>query len=158
MLHWIVTTPLQNVQTACDVAVNIGEEIFKAVANPRLGGQVNHHIALLSLEQLLHPLPVPEVQVVKVVEGKPGAFDTLEAAVTVASAGHLDPLPADACLTQSSELQVDIVVVIEIVQSHHLMAIRQQPLHQMKPDKSRSAGDQYLPFAHSRLFDSLLVT
>src|SRR5690625_7488780 len=94
--------------------------VLEAVANSRLGGQMDHHIKLLPLEQLLHPLSVPEVQVVEVVERKPGALDTLQSAVAITATGHLKTLPADTRLTQPSELQIDIVVVVEIVQSHHL--------------------------------------
>src|SRR5690606_32296429 len=51
----------QDIEEADDVAVNVGMGIFEAVANARLGGEVDDAVELIGGEASLHRHPVAEI-------------------------------------------------------------------------------------------------
>lgn len=58
------------------------------------------------------------------------------------------------CARRAS-LEAHFVVVIEVVDTDHLMAVSAEPLHQMKADKTSGACDQIL---HGNTFNSLGIS
>jgi len=62
VLHAGVTAALQHREVAREVGVGVGEGLLQGVADPRLGGQVDHLIESFGLEQRGHGSPVCQVQ------------------------------------------------------------------------------------------------
>lgn len=58
MLDGIVSARLQDVVEPNDVALNVHIRILDAVANTRLGGQIDYYLGLVLLEQFVDELPV----------------------------------------------------------------------------------------------------
>ena len=92
----------QDVHKAQDVAIYIGVRILQGITHTRLGGKVNDAVELFSSKQPRDTLPVDHVH-----------LDKTKARV------RREPIEA-------TFFQGDIVIVIEIVQPHDLVAARQQ--------------------------------
>ena len=96
----------------------------EAVPHPRLGRQMHHHLRPDLFPKFFHPGAVTKI-------------------------GLHKPEPFLFCQPrQPGLLELGIVIVIQIIQTDHGIALLQQPLAQMIPDKSGRPGDQNLP-AHA---------
>ena len=112
MARGMMTAALQQIDEAHDVGVHIGVGIFKGIAHTGLSRQVDHHVKGFAAKKVVHRGTVGQIDLRK---GK--------------------PLPGFQ-LFQAVALQVDVVVVVEVVQSHHLDAVIQQAPGQVKTDEA----------------------
>src|SRR5690349_8157720 len=115
MLDAVVTATFQNMQEAHHVAVYIGMRIGEGIAHSGLRSKVRYTIKMRLCKKLLKTRPIFESE-----PGKGKAWLAQQ-------------------LVQSRLLQPDIIVVVEIIETHNLVATLQQALCEVKPDESRSA-------------------
>ena len=108
----------QDVEEAHDVGVDVGVRIFEAVAHPRLGGEIDHMARLRLGEDGGHAVTVGQV----------------ELQVAIAGVALQDREPRG--------LQLGIVVGIEAVEAHDLVAALEQPAAEVEADEAGRAGDQ----------------
>lgn len=120
MLHLMMAARLENVEKADDVRVDIRARMVDAVPHTSLRREVDDNVRLILLEQRRDRRLIRQV-----------ALDKRECRIL---AQNLQP----------ALLQADIIVIIEIIKADNRRPKPQQPLRQMKADKSRSAGDQDL--------------
>jgi hypothetical protein len=118
VLHTVVAATLQDVGEARDIALDIGMRIHQRIAHPGLGGQMHHAVEPVLLEQRLHARAVRHIQ-----------LHELKA--------RLAREPRQAVM-----LELGVVVVVQIVQAHHLVAAGEQDLADMHADKAGRAGNQ----------------
>jgi len=127
----VMAASLQHRQGTGEVAVCVGKGVVQGVAHPGLGTEVDHPIeplpGTLAGKECRHGLPVREIATL---EAKPGQRQE----------------PGQARL-----LQAHLVVVVEIVETDHLVALLDEPLRQVKPDEAGGAGDEILHCAFSRM-------
>jgi hypothetical protein len=124
VLHPAVPAAFKDVDETYQVAVDVGVGIFQGVAHPGLGGQVDHLGKPLGGEQSRDPGTVRQVH--------PG-----KAKVGVSHE-----------LRQTSLLEADVVVVVEVVEPDDFIATVEQAFRQVIPDEASSAGYQQL--CHSK--------
>ena len=117
MLRRRAAAAFEHIGKAHEIAVDIGMGILDAVANPRLGGEVEHPFRPCLVPDALEPRPVGEID-----EGQ------LE---TVALVEH----------PTATLLQSDVVIGRQIVKADHGEAVAQQPLAEVKADEARGTGD-----------------
>ena len=111
-------TRLHHRQVARQVGPFIGEGVFKAVANARLRGQMDHDFRLCVLERSVERISILDHEFMRG-EG--------------------------VCLAQQGmarALEGDIVIGRHAIYADDYMAVRQQPARQMEADETRRAGDQ----------------
>ena len=108
----------QDVQEADDVGVHVGARALEAVADAGLGGEIDHRIGLDLGEEGRDAVAVGEVDL----------------RVAVAGLG-LE-------VGQAGGLQRRVVVGVEVVEAHDLVAARQQPARQVEADEAGRAGDE----------------
>ncbi len=116
----VLAAPLQHCQHAGEVALAVGKRVFQRVAHPRLGAQVDH------------PLELPL--------GKQGGHASLVRQLAL----HEAKMGEGGQHRQASLLEAHLVVVVEVVEPHHLMTRLAQPSGHVKTDKAGGAGDQIL--------------
>ncbi|MNH27213.1 hypothetical protein D3C79_873160 [compost metagenome] len=118
---------LQHSEGAGEVAVGVGEGVVEGIAHPGLGAEVDHPFEPLPGKQCRHG----------------GAIGEIEALEAKAGQG------AEA--REARLLQAHLVVVIQVVDADHLMALGTEPLRQVKADEAGGAGDQVFHWGRSRL-------
>ncbi len=116
----VLAAPLQHRQHAGEVALAVGKGVFQRVAHPRLGTQVDHPLELPLGKQGGHAGPVRQLALYEAKVGEGGQH------------------------RQASLFEAHLVVVVEVVQPHHLMTRLAQPSGDVKTDKTGGAGDQIL--------------
>ena len=118
VLHPVMAAPLQHREGAVEIAVGVGEGVVQRIAHPGLGPQVDHPIEPLAGKERRHGCAIGEVHPL---EAKTGQWQQQG---------------------QPRLLQADLVVVVEVVQANHLMAVAAEPLRHMEADEAGGAGDQ----------------
>ena len=98
MFDTVVTAALEHVRRAHDVAVDVGERVLDRVTDPRLRREVDHPLELLLREEIRHPRAIREVE-----------LDEAEARER-------------AQLLEPRVLEAHVVVVVEVVEAHDLVA------------------------------------
>ena len=109
---------LDDIERANDVRVDIGPRMLEAVADPRLRGEVDHHLGLEVPRSGQHPVGVLQ---------------------------HADvgaKFPQLREFGVSIFLQLDVVVRRHAVDAQHFVPLSQQPLGEMKTDETGSSRDQ----------------
>ena len=138
MLHVEVAAALKNVQKAHPVAVHVGIGIFYRVAHACLCRQMYYLVKLNLVEQHVECALVLDVEAQKSVVGPFAAHG----AVAHGQAGvGLNSRPAQAIVFKFGR-----VVVVDVVNSHHLVASFGQHFGATAADKSGRAGYKYLHF------------
>ncbi|MNN59508.1 hypothetical protein D3C81_1746270 [compost metagenome] len=127
MLHPVMTAALEDGERAVQIAVGIGKGVVQRIAHPGLGPQVDHPIEPLAGKERRHGGAIGEIAPL---EAKSGQWQQ----------------QCQPCL-----LQADLVVVVEVVEADHLMAVATEPLRHMEADEAGGAGDQILHRVCSRL-------
>lgn len=117
MLHLMMTTCLENVEEADDVRVDIRARMVDAVPHTSLRREIDDNVRLILIEQRRDCRLIRQV--------------TLDKRERRILAQDLQP----------ALLQADIIVIIDIIKADNRRPEPQQPLRQMKADKSRSTGD-----------------
>ena len=120
----VVAATLEHVQRAGDIARHIGVRILERVAHAGLRREVHHSIEFLALEEVRHAAVVGEVE-----------LDDAEARQRLEA-------------REAGALEVDVVVVVEVVEPHDLIAARDEALRDMRADEPGGARDEDL---HARL-------
>jgi hypothetical protein len=133
MLYSKIPDPFDNVQKTIYVAAYIGIRIFYAVADSRLCGEVAHQIEFVIQKKLVDRSFIRKIELIKQTAVMRG--------LDPAPVG--DVFPVETALVQSGELQVDIVIIVEIVDTDHLMTSRNQPFMHMVTDESGVSRYQY---------------
>ncbi|VXA81567.1 hypothetical protein AERO8C_120094 [Aeromonas veronii] len=118
VLDPVVTTPFQHRQHTGEVAVGIGERIVDGVTHPRLRPQMDHPLETMTGKESRHRFAICQIQPLEVKMGETGQ------------------------LGQPRLFQTHLVVVVEVVDPHHLMTCGAQLAGHMKADKTGDAGDQ----------------
>lgn len=118
VLDAVVPARFQDVGEALHVGINIGVRVGKRIAHPGLGRQVDDALGLFSGKQVGHALAVSHVQL-------------MEGEVRVA-----------AEVRQARFFQSDVVIVVQVVNAHHLVAPRQQAQAGVHANKTGRAGDE----------------
>ena len=118
MSHLVVAAALQHVGKTHHIAVDVGQRVLQRITHPGLGPQVDHAVKLPGLEQLGHAGAVGQVHFHKAEVGVGGE------------------------LGQAAFFERHRVIVVEVVQPHHLVAASQQPCRDRAPDKTGSTGQQ----------------
>src|SRR4051794_5063763 len=118
MLDAVVAAAFEHSQRALNIAVDVRERRLDAVANAGLRAEMNDASELLRCEQLCHRFAIGEIE-----------LDELE---VLASAEDLEP----------SVLQRDVVVLIEVVETDHLVAALEQCPRRMKTNESGGACNE----------------
>lgn len=117
MLHRVMAARLEDIEETDDVRVDIRARMVDAVPHTSLRREIDDNVRLILLEQRRDRRLIRQV-----------ALDKRERRIL---AQDLQP----------ALLQADIVVVIDIIKADNRRPEPQQPLRQMKADKSRSTGD-----------------
>lgn len=120
MFHLMMAACLEDVEEADDVRVDIRARVVDAVPHASLRREIDDNVRLILLEQRRDRRLIRQV-----------ALDKRERRIL---AQDLQP----------ALLQADIVIIIDIIKANNRRPEPQQPLREMKADKSRSAGDQDL--------------
>ena len=113
-----VPAGLENVREADEVAVDVGLRVGQRVAHAGLGREVNDLVEALTGEQVGDGPPVRDVH-------------RLEAKLRA----RAEPREPDV-------LESGIVVVVQVVQAHDVVAAREQRLRGMHADEARRTGHQ----------------
>jgi hypothetical protein len=108
----------QHVDETDEVAVHVGMGVHEGIPHPRLGAQVDDRFEAMRLEQLLHPLPVGQIEA-----KEPERRDLLQ-------------------LAETGLFEIHAVVVVEVVQTEHLIPPLQQGAGEMEPDETGRSGDE----------------
>ena len=128
-------TRFQNVQEACDIALDVGIRVLDRITHPGLRRQIDRRIEPLGFEQGVDKGLVRQVGPDETVAGQYG---------TRRKRVFRERLrPRNPRLRQTGMLQPHGIIVVDIVETHHLVAPFRQPADGMVPDKSGSAGNQY---------------
>ena len=120
----VVPATLKDRTQAHQVALQVGAWILNGIANPGLGGEVNHQAWLLAPKQLGDRSNFAQVKLLKA----PGS----------GGSKGLEP-------GQSGPLQGGVVVAVEVVDPHHPLAPPQQPLADRGADEARRPGYEHSP-------------
>ena len=115
MLHLRMATAFQNACETGQVAVHVSEGIGQRISHAGLGRQIHNRVELLGLEQLGHRLSMGHVQLFE----SESRF-TLE-------------------LFQAAVLQLHVVIIVEVIQSHDRIAAVKQSSREMKTDEPGGA-------------------
>jgi hypothetical protein len=118
MLSAGVPAPLEDVEKANDIAVDVHMRILERVAHAGLGREMDDALRPFALEELCHS---PSVGNVELDEPETGLRCKLR---------------------QPGLLQGNIVVVVEIVQPENVVAANEEPLRDMHSDESRCSRDE----------------
>jgi len=113
VLYALVTAALKDVHEAHDVAVDVGVGVFDGVADAGLGGHVEDDIKEMVLEERVYPVAILNVQF-----GEGEVFVLFE-----------DPKPG--------LFEFHVVVIVQVVDAHNGLAIFEEPLREVKADKTR---------------------
>jgi hypothetical protein len=109
---------LEDFEGAHDVALEVGARVLDRVADPGLGGEVNHEIRL------------------ELLEDRQDAAGGLDVVVDDGEAGVLQQHRLAALL------EPDVVVIGEVVDADDLEPVGQQALAEVESDEARGTGDE----------------
>ena len=109
---------LEDMQRAHQVAVDVHMRIGHRMTNTRLRSQVHDPVDALILEQRFHARTISQVEL-----GKAEAILSLQT-------------------RQARLLQVDVVVVVQVVETEHLITPGQQARCDKVTDETRRSGDE----------------
>jgi len=118
VLHAVVAAAFQQVGKAHQVGIHIGHGIDEAVAHAGLGRHVDDMGELFGREQGAHGFAFGHVLQHEAETGT--AFQ----------------------LSQTVFLELDVVVVVEVVQANHGVALGQQTVTEMIADEARGSGNE----------------
>src|ERR1700757_3012220 len=118
MLAAIVTASLQHIRKTLNVRVDIGARILQGVADPGLGGEVNHDRTRVLLEQGFRRRTVRQIELCE-----DEAWILLED-------------------IEARFLQPRIIIVVDAVNAHDLASLSQQLLRDMESEEAVASGDQ----------------
>src|SRR6266571_2583291 len=107
---------------ADEVGIDISRGVFDRVTHPGLCGKMHHRVEFAGCEKLAHRLALDDVELLK---KEPGT-----------RAQALEP----------RLLEPDVVVGVQIVDAHNLVAAIEQLVHQRRTDESGSSRDKNLHF------------
>jgi hypothetical protein len=119
MLHTVVPATLEHRHRALQVAVDVGERRFDAVAHAGLRAEMDHALGLLVREHLGDAVAIGEVE-----------LHELEFRVRLEQA-------------QARVLQRDVVVRIEVVEPDDLVTALEQKFRSMEAYEPGCARDKY---------------
>ena len=125
---------LQNIQKACDVAVDIGMGVGEGVPHPGLGCKVNHSIEGVGIEERSHGGLVFEARLHK--------GEALRARPFLNA-------------RQAGLFECGVVIVVEVVEPHHGIAPGQEPLAHEVANEAGCAGDEYF-FQKNQTFSEVM--
>jgi len=120
VLDAMVAAAFQHVQEADDVAVYIGMRVFDGVTHAGLGAQVDHAVEGAFGKQGGHGRAVGQVQFFETEGAGPSSFDPRQARL----------------------FERHVVIVVEVVEAHDIVAATEQRAANLCADKPRGAGDQ----------------
>lgn len=120
MFDLIVAAGFEDVHEANDIGIDVGMRIFKAVANAGLGGKIDYPIKSVFGKDLFDGSAIAQVSLN---EGK---------ALMIAENG------------EAIMFQLHLVVIVEIIKTHDLVATLEKVNGEMKADKPRCARNQNL--------------
>ena len=135
VLYPIVAATFQHVQETVHIGFHVSIWVLYRITYPRLGCQMTYTVKTSVGKQHLHCLTVFQIHPDKTVAGMLTALHKLIPC-------HI--LPANSSLRQTGILQTHIVIVIDIIQTYHLISTLQQRLHHIRTDKTGCTGHQYL--------------
>ena len=118
MLHTMMAASLQDVHETHQIRIHVGVGILNGIPHPGLRGQVDDSLGLFLCEESLHAGAVGQVELVETETRTPAEFG------------------------QPGLLQADVVVVVEVVESDHLIPPPQQQLGGVETNESGRAGDE----------------
>lgn len=116
MLDFLMPAPLQEIEEAHDVAVDIGLGVGQGVPHAGLGGQVHDPLNGLARKQSGHGCAVGQIQ--------------LE---------ESEPLEGRE-LSQPCFLEAHVIIVIEVIKAQDDLAALQEPSGDMVADEAGRAG------------------
>lgn len=120
MLDFVMAAGFEDVHEANDIGIDVGMRIFKAVANAGLGGKIDYPIKSVFGKDLFDGSAIAQVSLN---EGK---------ALMIAENG------------EAIVFQLHLVVIVEIIKTHDLVATLEKVNGEMKADKPRCARNQNL--------------
>ncbi len=108
----------QNMKKSDEVAFNIDVRVCETVADPRLRRKMEHPLKPLALKESVDGAPIGEI-----------GFDKSEGRFSFE-------------LREAAFFQLDIIIIVQIIETDHLMTLPQKPLREVKPDKSGRPGNE----------------
>ena len=138
MLDPMVTTSLEDVQERRDVAVDVRIRIFQTVADAGLGGEVADQIEGLVLKKRHGPGPVFEVH-----------LQETAARRRIHHAAVGDRFQIEPAVVQTTQFQIDVVIVVEVVDAEDVHALLLQAFEHMIADESGTSRQKY--FRHNSI-------
>lgn len=132
MLHRVVTASFQDVEESVDVALDVDGRIFHTVAHAGLSGQMTDRVEFFLVEELDHRGGVLQIQL---------AEASAERRLDHAAVG--DVFGLETAFLQAGELQIDVVIIVQIVDSEDVVSHGSQAAVKMKADESGGACNQY---------------
>ena len=120
-------TAFEYIDEADEIGIDVGMGIDERIADSGLGGKIDHGVEAIFIKEGGHRLTIGEIDV------------DMDKARTFSQSGHAMPL------------QLRIIVVVEVIQPHHLGPTVDEPFCQMCSDKAGGAGNQ--DFFHYWLSD-----
>ena len=118
MSRFLMTTGFQNIHKAHKIRIDVSLRIGQRVPDSRLRGQVDDAIKAMCFKQSIDPVAIFEGELLKAESGT-----TFQ-------------------LSQSVELELWLIVVVEIVEADHGVATLQQTSCGVHPDKASGSSDQ----------------
>ena len=114
---------LKDIQESCDVAIHICFRIGKAVANTCLGSQIDDHIESAIGKKFMKRIPIFKLKLDKLI-------------IIIFCTGYKliigDLIPGNACLFKSAIFQIDIIVIIDDVQTRNMKSLINQFIGQVE--------------------------
>ena len=114
----VMAAAFQDIQETHEIGLNVGVGILKRVADSRLGRHVKDTLRAHGLKQLRRRPPVRQLKAVK-----------------VKACESSKPL-------QPGFLQPNIVIIVQVIESHDFVASGQQFQGKVEADKSGGAGEE----------------
>ena len=118
-----VAAGLEDVGEAHEVRFDVGQRVLEAVADPGLGGEVDHPVEARLGEGRLDRGAVGEVGAEEAVGGRPGRGGAVE-------------------LGEPRLLEADVVIVVDDVEPDHGVAPREKRARDVEADEAGVAGDE----------------
>src|SRR5579871_2850164 len=118
MLDAVMAAALEHVERADHIAVDVAVRMGERVAHTGLSAEMHDALELLALEQIAHALPVREIP------------------------AHEAKAPMGMQALETSLLEGRIVVIVEIVETDHLIAALEQAQRGRRANKAGCAGHE----------------
>ena len=143
MPYPVVAARFQDVQEACQVRLQVGVRVCYAVSYTGLGGEVHHFVELLGREKGVERGLVRDVEPNK--SQIPGqARNDGGGQAGHDGGGQAGTRNFDAAVGEAGELEADVVVIVQVVDTHHFVATEGEFMHQLRADEAGGAGHEYL--------------